>query len=78
MIVGPEALVLAVGDLDQIVEVLLKVAVVEGVSATIAVALGRIMVGLVTVAVDLGEVGREEVLVVLVVGKTLGREKMKG
>jgi len=76
--VGPEALALAVGDLDQIEEVLLKVAVVEGVQATIAVALGRIMVGLITVAVDLGEVGREEVLVVLVVGKTLGREKMKG
>ena len=51
---------------------------VEGVSATITLALGRIMVGLVMVAVDFGEVGREEVLVDLVVGKIRGREKMKG
>ena len=75
--VGLEALRLAVGDLDQIEEVLLKVAAVEGVSATIVVAFGRIVVDLVMVEVDLEAVGMEEGLVVLVVDKTLGREKMK-
>ena len=75
--VGLEAVRLAVGDLDQIEEVLLKVAAVEGVSATIVVAFGRIVVDLVMVEVDLEAVGMEEGLVVLVVDITLGREKME-